>query len=84
MTHKAAHTSMQQHDLCAETHKGQMNDNKTTAANAMESPAHKITGVPEGPVQMLLEDRRNTMKSVCTVYSAHLQGKQYVTHDFHR
>lgn len=54
--------------------------NKMSEADNMESPSHKMSGVPEGPVQMLL-GRRNTMKSVCSVHKAHLQDKQYVMHD---
>lgn len=56
-----------------------MNANKTTAVNDMESQDHKITGVPEGPVQMLLE-RQKKHNEVC-LHSAQLQDKQNVTHD---
>ncbi len=62
--HKATHTSIQQHglsvnvvlgswDLDSAQSKGQIN-NKMTEADDIESPGHKMTGVPEGPVQMLL------------------------------
>lgn len=56
--------------------KGQMNTDKMT-----EADDHKMMGVPEGPVQMLLDIcRRNTIKSVCTstgqtVCDAWLSGK---------
>ncbi len=85
--HKATHTSIQQHGLSANVvlgscdfdsaqSKGQRNTKKMSEADDIESPGHKMTGVPEGPVQMLLGYRRNTMKSVCTVHSAHVQDKQ--------
>lgn len=47
-----------------------------------EAQDHKIMGVPEGPVQMLLE-REKKHNEVC-LHSAQLQDKQYMPHDCHR